>query len=245
MRKGTIFTLFIILSIIFLAGCSTLNGDSSKANSEAATVTEPREVNVPDSSEVGTVTEPNGANVPNGSAVGTIAEENEVEPPENPDFHSSAWGMTMDEVKKVETNLQFIDEEPNALTSSTTSVAGKNANLIFSFDDSGLTAGMIYFELKHSNDNLYIEDFEDIRKALTEKYGAPIIDKQVWKDDLFMNSPDDWGVAVAAGHLQYLAQWEMENNKISLYLTGDNYNIELVLIYLSDNYQTSTNTDGL
>ncbi|GAH71775.1 unnamed protein product, partial [marine sediment metagenome] len=86
---------------------------------------------------------------------------------------------------------------------------------------------------KHSNDNLYIDDYEKLKETLTKKYGKPKFDKVTWDDDLYKDDRSHWGFAVSLGHLDYFSSWETSTTYISLRLNGDNYKISLVIAYES------------
>ena len=86
---------------------------------------------------------------------------------------------------------------------------------------------------KHTNKNLYINDYESLKEILTKKYGKPEIDKVIWKNDLFKSAKQDWGTAISIGHLEYFSSWETPTTYINLGLNGDNYKISLTLGYES------------
>lgn len=105
---------------------------------------------------------------------------------------------------------------------------------MYYFADNKLVRGAYIFRNEHINNNQYIDDFETVKKSLTEKYGKPQKDEQVWSGgDLFKNDPSVWGTAVAVGNLQYGAVWTLNDTQIALWLSGDNLKIQHVLGYKS------------
>jgi hypothetical protein len=72
-----------------------------------------------------------------------------------------------------------------------------------------------------------------LKEFLVKKYGKPIKDSQLWKNDLYRDEYKDWGFAVSLGHLVYFADWETPNTHISLALYGENYEITLAIEYQS------------
>lgn len=162
------------------------------------------------------------------------------------DFRNVTWGMTMNEVKRSET--LSVQEEDDAVLAYEETVAGLDAYLLYGFDDDGKLYNAYYsFVEKHSNDNLYISDYNNLVDKLTEKYGEPNYNRDVWLNTLFQDHPEDYGLAVSIGHLMYGAEWETPTTKISLVLSGDNYKCTLIIGYTSKTYQavTSSSTAGL
>jgi hypothetical protein len=101
------------------------------------------------------------------------------------------------------------------------------------FAENQLVAGRYIFLSEHSNKNLYINDYDDIKESLIKKYGQPNVDRPVWNNDLYKNDPSEWGMAISVGHLSYTAGWQLANTQIILHLGGDNYDITLGLDYHS------------
>lgn len=61
----------------------------------------------------------------------------------------------------------------------------------------------------------------------------PNEDDKFWYDDLYKDDRQDWGRAIAVGHLAYQSIWENKKTKILLILRGDNYDISLSISYIS------------
>ena len=85
----------------------------------------------------------------------------------------------------------------------------------------------------HSNKNDYITDYRTIKKTLTQKYNVPILDEEIWKNDLYKDDPQNWGKAISLGHHNQWAKWETPDTKILLGLKGDNSEVFLSAIYKS------------
>ncbi len=102
---------------------------------------------------------------------------------------------------------------------------------IFAYDK--LVRAKYIVNKKHTNKNAYLSDYFDLVSALTKKYGKPWSDKDFWDDDLYKDKPDDWGMAVSAGHLSKYAEWKMQRTTILACLKGDNFEIDLGIEYSS------------
>jgi len=140
------------------------------------------------------------------------------------DFRKTTWGMTKEEVKQIEGEPPY--ETENELGYLDT-VAGMKCVVFYTFENGKLTKGAYRFLVKHSNRNLYIDDYEIIKGLLTKKYGKPKYDRKIWKGgEYYKDEPDEWGFAISAGYLQLLAGWETEDTRILLFQKGDNYGIK-------------------
>jgi len=89
----------------------------------------------------------------------------------------------------------------------------------------------------HSNKTLFIQDYNNLQKLLTTKYGKPDQEETIWLNTLFQDDYSDWGVAVAAGHLAMGTVWNTSSTLITLLLNGDNYEIRLGVEYVSKTYK--------
>jgi len=94
----------------------------------------------------------------------------------------------------------------------------------------------------HTNENLYINDYKELKEILIKKYGEPDKKKLLtlygrgeiyWRDDLFKDDRSEWGFAISLGDLSYSSIWETPTTRIALILDGDNYEINLRIIYIS------------
>jgi hypothetical protein len=149
------------------------------------------------------------------------------------DFRETNWGMSKEQVKATEDKKPDIESDGMLAYEETTS--GKNFVYIYFFSEDKLhtTSGSISTG-EHTNKNIYIDDYEELKETLTKKYGKPTLDKVTWKNDLYKNDEQDWGTAISVGHLAYEASWETSTTKIDLSLKGaDNYRIYLILVYKS------------
>ncbi|PKP55767.1 hypothetical protein CVT91_14760 [Candidatus Atribacteria bacterium HGW-Atribacteria-1] len=148
------------------------------------------------------------------------------------DFRKTNWGMSKEQVRATEEKRP--DFEADTTLGYDVTISGKDFACIYSFLEDKLYNSGYFFTGEHTNKNLYIDDYEELKETLTKKYGKPKMDfPGVWKNDLYKDDKSHWGMAISVGHLAYGNSWETPNTKISLMLSGDNYKIELVLSYTS------------
>ena len=142
------------------------------------------------------------------------------------------WGMSKEQVIKLEGEAGQ-QEKSQGLEGIgyKRRISNLDCNIYYVFAENKLTRGIYMFVEKHSNKNLYIDDYNEIKKALTDKYGKPKDDNIFWRNDLFKDDHSEWGLAISIGHLRYFTTWEPPETEITLGLHGDNYEISLHVEY--------------
>lgn len=154
------------------------------------------------------------------------------------------FGMTMKEVKQI----AGVPEETSdtMFVYTKTKTAGEDSYTAFVFNENTLNTIYIIFTGQHSNNNDYIGDFDDIDEALVKKYGTPSIDQFYhWKNSLFKDDTEQYGLAIAAGHLVIISTWNVSGVVITHTISGDNYETNHGIIYRPEDYEESTDTNGL
>jgi hypothetical protein len=145
------------------------------------------------------------------------------------DFRKTNWGMSKEQVKATEDKKP--DLEDDTLIAYKVKIDAKDFVCVYNFLEDKLYHSGYCFVGEHINENLYIDDYEELKETLTKKYGKPKTEKVIWKNDLYKNDKSEWGFAISLGDLVYVAQWETSTTIIGLYLSGDNYEIGLNLFY--------------
>lgn len=101
------------------------------------------------------------------------------------DFRKTKWGMSKEQVKATENKKP--DFEDNTKLSYEVTISEKDFECAYLFlEDKLYGSGYLFFG-EHTNKNLYIDDYEELKEILTKEYGKPKIDKVTWKNDLFKN----------------------------------------------------------
>jgi hypothetical protein len=146
-------------------------------------------------------------------------------------FRKAAWGMDRDQVIQTE-GREDVEEGDNYL-SYAGQVAGLSCSILYIFVEDTLVRGKYFFTVSHSNDNDYLSDYSTLKEMLIKKYGRPLEDEQIWKGDLYKDDYQRWGMAVCIGDLTMYAKWGKSETEIVLILTGDNYQTNLAIEYIS------------
>jgi hypothetical protein len=143
------------------------------------------------------------------------------------DFGRGSWNMSMDEVISSE------GKEPDYRFDASLTYEGKTfaefpCTAYYLFENGALARGEYVFDY-----NQYIEDFTELKSALTELFGDPSVDRVTWTDESFKDYPEDYGLSVAYGYTSYIAEWNSEDGDITLRLDGNQLVIRLVTLYQS------------
>ena len=161
------------------------------------------------------------------------------------DFRKVSWGMSKDEVRRLETG-ELIHEDQGSLFFSA-SIANLNAWIIYVFAAGICVRAKYSIQEQHANQNLFLNDYRQLRELLYRKYGKPsevafdstqkptenFLDDMSWRNDLYRDDFEDWGLAVSIGQVTFSASWVSNRAEIDLILCGDNYDITLAIEYKS------------
>lgn len=154
-------------------------------------------------------------------------------------FRGINWGTSKAEVKRKETSefMQEIEAD-NGLTVYVYSGKAGSLNCLigYYFAKDQLVEGRYAFNETHTNNNLFISDFHEVDSSLKEKYGDPTDDTFHWKNDLYKDDREEYGLAISMGHLIIGSRWNFSSTKILHQLTGDNFEIKHSLAYKSKNH---------
>lgn len=164
-----------------------------------------------------------------------IQEENKEEFEDGEkDFRVANWGDSKQAVMKREGEPD-VDNNPDYYGFQD-EIASYPCTVLYRFTDNKLSSGFYSFNMVHSNDNIFIDDYQELVSLLTSKYGEPIEggkENAIWLNDLYQDDYSDWGTAISAGHLVFVSKWETMNSDISCMLSGDNFEIKLAIFYQS------------
>ena len=150
---------------------------------------------------------------------------------DNTHFRDTKWGMSMQEVKNIEKQEPVY--ENNEMIVYEDYLIQLPVEVIYIFIDNKLTRTKYNFIQSHTNENDFILDYKSLNNALKNKYGKPNEEDHFWSDDLYKDSPSDWGFAVSIGHHSYFTEWDTSDTEILSGLYGDNYKITMEVEYNS------------
>ncbi|NLY55716.1 MAG: hypothetical protein GX058_04300 [Firmicutes bacterium] len=147
-----------------------------------------------------------------------------------PDIRNVNWGMSREEVIKLEG--QPILSDFDALYYET-SINSLDTVLIYFFTDDKLTQAVYYITETHTNPDFYLDDYYELKQLLQKEYGRGT-ETITWSNDLFRNDP---GTALLYGYVEYSAVWETNRTRIVQGLYRDNFEVTHILAYVSLEFQ--------
>jgi len=149
------------------------------------------------------------------------------------DFRKAKWGMTKAQVKASETFTVTKDMGESILYTGT--LASFDVVVGYVFAGGKLVRAVYLVNEEHMNKTDHITDYNSLKELLVKKYGEPAEDESYWKQDLYRDDPQHWGMAISVGHLVYYTKWETDRTDITMALSGDNFEISHKIEYRSKN----------
>lgn len=150
-------------------------------------------------------------------------------------FRDLEWGASESEIIKSEGKPAMKDDDGLYYTGE---IAGFDAYIAFMLINGGLQSGVYIINDSHSNERLYINDFDEINSLITKRYGSPEhTDPRVIIDPSAANNEYiDEGTKLSSGAIVYQSEWYMGETIILHTLKGDNYEVNHTIAYKSKDY---------
>jgi len=155
-----------------------------------------------------------------------------------PDFRQTSWGMSESDVRALEGNSPdytgTLSGNGAKYIGYDTELMGNDVIVAFYFGPDGLYSTRYIWEEEHSNENLFISDYNSVKEQLTAKYGDPLIDKENWDTTSHEKYyADNKGDALSYGFLTYATFYLTDRSFISMTMSADNYDISFFIDYES------------
>lgn len=159
--------------------------------------------------------------------------DDENAPTINGGFRGVPWQSSREAVIEIEGSATPTHTDDKFIVYDT-KLLGLDFFAVYYFSDDKLVRGRYVLTEEHSNRNDFIQDFLKIKAALESKYGGPEADNTYWRNDLYQDDTSEYGFAVSLGHLTYEADWTGAETDIALQLSGENYDISLLIEYTAN-----------
>jgi hypothetical protein len=169
--------------------------------------------------------------------IASISVQAKISWSENYTFRYTRWGMTAEEVIASESMLDPIEKSENTIKYKT-QVLGRNVELVYSFVQNQLIGSSYKINENYLNSQHFITSYQNLKAALTKKYGPSKVDLVNWRNDAFRNISSKKGLALSLGHVDYLSSWETPDTTINCSLKEDNYYVLCSIIYKSKKFST-------
>ncbi|MEI5584292.1 MULTISPECIES: hypothetical protein [unclassified Agromyces] len=160
------------------------------------------------------------------------------------DFRNATWGMTQAQVRSLEIGHPKLDAEGMLLYEVI--VASMDAEAFYQFREGELASASYQFREERTSPNRYVRDFNRLVELYTRKYGEPDGSHVEWHDDLYRDSPDNWGYAVERGDVAFFTKWSTTESGVSIMLSGGNYEASIFAHYVCLAHQAAlTDSESL
>jgi hypothetical protein len=144
-------------------------------------------------------------------------------------FRGAHWGDALAAIT-VAAPDRLTERATNALAGRC-QLAGRDFRFVYSGKDGMLVKGAYIHDERHVDSNTYVSIFEALRAELSDKYGPPTSDQELWSNDLFKGDHAKLGTALAVEAVVLRAQWEDGRNFIRLQAKGKDINIAVTVTY--------------
>ncbi len=151
------------------------------------------------------------------------------------DVRKCKWGMTQAEVKAAESLAPYMVEK-NKLYYKV-EVDSYKFILSYEFESEKLIRATLIYNETHINSQSYWNNFKRIAERMDGKYGEHT-DLTKWSSDLFKQDERDYGFAVSNGDVSFHYAWYTDKTKISLIMSGEDYQVVLGVVYKDSNHET-------
>ncbi len=155
-------------------------------------------------------------------------------------FRGSTWGSNSAAVKSNETGNPEVGD--SILVWNNFSLGTLNCDVVYIFTHDLLTRGKYMVTEDWVDERRYLDEYAALKALLVKKYGDPVSDEKFWSNTLWQDNPNEWGLAVASGHLSLYARWETGDTRVFLYLSGENYESSLGIEYVSVSFEGLENS---
>ncbi len=141
-------------------------------------------------------------------------------------FRGAAWGCSKEEAKKNEEGNELHDAGDILAFEDT--LSGMKCVGAYVFTDDKMVRAQYRLSEEHINAFEHLKDFNKLGDLLTEKYGKPDRDEDLWQRT---RKYDDHAEAIAMGWLFKVKEWKRGDTSITLIISASNMNISNVVEY--------------
>jgi hypothetical protein len=150
-------------------------------------------------------------------------------------FRNIPWGATADEAKRLMKDTPLFDTD--ILIAFADTVDNLKAHCVLGLAGGRFVRGQYQFAETHANDNLFLSDFDRIDTLLAKKYGKPSRSGRTWRDNIYRDDPNNWGMAVKTGRLTVYSEWRAGQVTVTHGLRGDNFKVDHGIEYRRDDME--------
>lgn len=136
-------------------------------------------------------------------------------------FVGADWGTSKDKIieKHGKPDTTWSGEVANALVYEDT-LMQLPAKRVYILIDEKFVRGKYMIDAYRQNEDMYFQDYEQLKKALTKKYGEPDKDDRIWLKPKYKKHVS-LGTGLSLGYVSQFTDWKIGDSMINLALYED------------------------
>ena len=128
------------------------------------------------------------------------------------------WGLPK-EIIRAEEKGEFVEEsEEGDVLFFLDKIRGMHVSLNYEFEDNKLHRVRIFSENGYPLPSHRLDDLMQMKRDLVQRFGEPIDEQMIWKNNKNKMFPDMWGYDVLLGDLKIIINWESSDTLVTAYL---------------------------
>jgi hypothetical protein len=164
------------------------------------------------------------------------------------DVRKVKWGMSRQEVEKIEKNLKKINNKSNSKLCYHATILDYAADLVYSFSKNKLDILTTTFDIT-KDDGDKMDAYNGIKESLIAKYGEPTRADTFWIDGELRQHLRSMNMGLVYELKSLYTIWENVNNRTNIILALDNndFKVSIAVEYSSQERQNNIkpDTEGL
>jgi hypothetical protein len=134
------------------------------------------------------------------------------------DFRGFSWGDSFEKVRSQE-KAHYVTKKGESEVEYKDILGGADIRILYVFnDDKKLISGIYIFAKTFKNPEIYVHNYNEFSKLLSEKYGKPTNEKETWSSNVPIHDIANLGQAVLDGDVNLYTVWNTERSVIKITL---------------------------
>jgi len=128
------------------------------------------------------------------------------------------WGLPKEIIREEEKGKFVEESQDGQVLFFVDKIRDMHVSLNYEFEDNKLRRVRIFSENGYSFPNHRLDDLMQMKQDLVQRFGEPVDEKMIWKDEKNQMFPNMWGYDVLIGNLKIIINWESVDTLVMAYL---------------------------
>ncbi len=147
-------------------------------------------------------------------------------------FDEMHWGLTKKEVVEAEGKpAEQTKAGGDDVLVYKQQLIDLDCDIEYRFTTNKLYQTQFYFAVDPGDGNACLDDYRNIKDALAQKFGKPLEEKMVWRDNTYREDFSAWGTAVGLGQLELRSRWLTAGSEITARLAGQSQGASIIVLF--------------